>query len=42
VHFGLGKNASADLVEIYWPSGIVQTLKNVEADRVVVVKEPAK
>jgi len=42
VHFGLGKNAVADLVEIHWPSGIVQTLKNVEADRVVVVKEPAK
>ena len=42
VHFGLGKNAVADLVEIHWPSGIVQTLKNVAADRVVVVKEPAK
>ena len=42
VHFGLGKDAVADLVEIHWPSGIVQTLKNVEADRVVVVKEPAK
>jgi enediyne biosynthesis protein E4 len=42
VHFGLGKDASADLVEIRWPSGIVQTLKNVEADRVLVVKEPAK
>ncbi len=42
VHFGLGKDAVADLVEIHWPSGIVQTLKNVEADRVVVVKEPEK
>jgi enediyne biosynthesis protein E4 len=42
VHFGLGKDAVADLVEIHWPSGIVQTLKNVAADRVVVVKEPAK
>ncbi len=42
VHFGLGKDASADLVEVHWPSGIVQTLKNVEADRVVVVKEAAK
>jgi enediyne biosynthesis protein E4 len=42
VHFGLGKDAVADLVEIHWPSGIVQTLKNVEADRVVLVKEPAK
>lgn len=42
VHFGLGKDASADLVEIHWPSGIVQTLKTVAADRVVLVKEPEK
>jgi enediyne biosynthesis protein E4 len=42
VHFGLGANASADLVEIHWPSGIVQTLHNVAADRVVQVKEPAR
>jgi hypothetical protein len=42
VHFGLGPNSSADLVEIHWPSGIVQQLKNVPADRVVKVKEPPK
>lgn len=42
VHFGLGKDATADLVEIHWPSGIVQTLKDVEADRVLLVKEPGK
>jgi enediyne biosynthesis protein E4 len=42
VHFGLGSNASADLVEIHWPSGIVQTLRDVAADRVVVVKEAEK
>ena len=42
VHFGLGANASADLVEIHWPSGIVQQLHDVAADRVVVVKEPAR
>jgi hypothetical protein len=41
-HFGLGRNASADLVEIRWPSGIVQQLKNVAADRIVPVKEPAE
>ena len=39
-HFGLGPNKSADLVEIRWPSGIVQQLKNVAADRVVKVTEP--
>lgn len=41
VHFGLGKNASADLVEITWPSGTVQQLKNVAGNRVLQVKEPA-
>ena len=40
VHFGLGADEKADSIEIYWPSGIVQTLKDVRADRVVVVKEP--
>ncbi|HTS16228.1 MAG TPA: CRTAC1 family protein, partial [Verrucomicrobiae bacterium] len=39
VHFGLGKNESAELVEIHWPSGIVQQLRDVAGDRVVVVKE---
>ena len=42
VHFGLGANASADLVEIHWPSGIVQELKDVPAGRVVKVKEPSR
>jgi len=42
VHFGLGANATADLVEIRWPSGIVQQLRDVAADRILAVKEPAK
>jgi enediyne biosynthesis protein E4 len=42
VHFGLGTNTSADLVEIRWPSGMVQQMRNVAGDRVVSVKEPAK
>jgi hypothetical protein len=40
VHFGLGPDKSADTVEIRWPSGVVQELKNVAGDRVVRVKEP--
>ena len=40
VHFGLGPADSADLVEIRWPSGTVQELKEVTGDRVVKVKEP--
>jgi hypothetical protein len=39
VHFGLGKNAVAELVEIRWPSGTVQRLRNVAGDRILLVKE---
>jgi hypothetical protein len=42
VHFGLGGNATVDVVEIHWPSGIIQTMKDVAADRIVAVKEPEK
>jgi hypothetical protein len=39
VHFGLGGAAKADTVTITWPSGKVQTLRDVTADRVVTVEE---
>ena len=39
-HFGLGSDATAQSIEIRWPSGAVQTLKNVAADRMLVVDEP--
>jgi hypothetical protein len=41
VHFGLGPDSRAELIEIHWPSGIVQTLQNVDADRILRVTEPA-
>jgi hypothetical protein len=41
VHFGLGEEKQAELIEIHWPSGIVQTLPSVAADRVITVKERA-
>ena len=40
VHFGLGPDNRADLVEIHWPSGITQVLRNVDADRIIKVTEP--
>jgi len=40
VHFGLGPDKRADMVEIHWPSGRVQKLIDVAADRVVQVTEP--
>jgi enediyne biosynthesis protein E4 len=39
VHFGLGKDTSANL-EIRWPSGIVQTIKDVRADQILQIDEP--
>ena len=40
LHFGLGAAESADL-EIRWPSGAREILRNVRADRLVVVREGA-
>ena len=39
LHFGMGSVAKADLVEIHWPSGWVDRLKDVETNQVVWVKE---
>ncbi len=40
VHFGLGKHIKVDLLKIRWPSGTIQTLKNVKADQILTVTEP--
>jgi enediyne biosynthesis protein E4 len=39
VHFGLGAESKVKLIEIHWPSGIVQTLQDVAGDRVLHVRE---
>jgi enediyne biosynthesis protein E4 len=41
-HFGLGASKKAQLIEINWPSGIVQRLESVAADQILTVKEPEK
>lgn len=40
-HFGLGQHAVVDKLVIRWPSGAVQTLTQVKADRILTVREPA-
>jgi len=40
VHFGLGKEKVAQKIEIRWPSGIRQTLKDIAADQILEVNEP--
>jgi hypothetical protein len=39
VHFGLGKAQKVELLEIRWPSGHVDTLKDVKPNQVIFVKE---
>jgi len=41
VHFGLGKESSIQRIEIRWPSGILQTIKDVRADQILQIDEPA-
>jgi hypothetical protein len=40
LHFGLGADAVVSELTVAWPSGAVQTLKNVAADQVLTVREP--
>lgn len=40
VHFGMGMDEHADLIEIRWPSGTVQRLAAVKCDRVLEIREP--
>jgi hypothetical protein len=39
LHFGLGRASRADRVEVRWPNGKVDVLRNVEGGKVVTVKE---
>ncbi|MFQ5741149.1 MAG: CRTAC1 family protein [Acidobacteriota bacterium] len=39
VHFGLGKAARADEIEIHWPSGQIDRFENVPADQFFVAEE---
>jgi hypothetical protein len=39
LHFGLGRAANAESVEIAWPSGVKETLKDLAANHLFVVQE---
>ena len=41
VHFGMGQERVAQRIEIRWPSGIKQMLKDVPADQILQIDEPA-
>ena len=42
VHFGLGSNRRIKEIEIRWPSGIEQTLHDIEGDRILTIEEPRR
>ena len=41
VHFGLGRETTAQALEIRWPSGLQQKLSNLRADQILQIDEPA-
>jgi hypothetical protein len=42
IHFGLNRASKADIVEIKWPSGITDTLKDLAPNNLYVVEEGGK
>lgn len=39
LHFGLGRARRADTLDVTWPDGRHQTLTNIDADRLIVVRQ---
>jgi enediyne biosynthesis protein E4 len=39
LHFGLGRSLKAEKIVIHWPSGLVETLSNLAANRYYLVRE---
>jgi len=41
MHFGLEQNSVIDSIVIFWPSGLVQEIKDVSADQILKIVEPS-
>jgi len=39
LHFGLEKRTKIDLIEIRWPSGVVDRITNANVNKIITVKE---
>jgi hypothetical protein len=39
LHFGLGKAEKVDVLEVHWPSGLIDSMKDLPANQLVVVRE---
>jgi hypothetical protein len=42
VRFGLGPSRVVESIEVRWPGGVIQQVKNVPADRIVEIVESGK
>jgi hypothetical protein len=42
LHVGLGSARTIQQIEVLWPSGVRQTLKDVAANQVLVIEEPSE
>jgi hypothetical protein len=40
VHFGLGQQKTVDKIEVHWPSGFSQIIKDIPADQILQIDEP--
>jgi hypothetical protein len=41
LHFGLGRATEVEMLQIRWPSGLQQELKNIPANKIIIIKEGA-
>jgi hypothetical protein len=39
LHFGLEKRTKVDLIQVRWPSGVVDSVSNIPANKIVFIKE---
>lgn len=39
LHFGLGERKKIDFVEVRWPSGVVDTIRNIVPNQILVIQE---
>ena len=41
LHYGLGKRSQMDLIEVHWPDGQTETVKNIAANQFLTIQEGA-
>jgi enediyne biosynthesis protein E4 len=39
LHYGLGKRNKVDLIELHWPDGKVEAIRDVPANKFVTIEE---